>query len=281
MGRAVRVVDVIAFAENKPEYAHLRPEAIKVALFDSHALGRLSALRVHGQYKHLYLPADLNPEDYTPSDPISWLEWMKAAFQYLWDEHVQEAEYQGRLPRPITTRQVRTRLGEMNCDDPKLLADQGSVVNALWYLARSRTPAVRRISREGRKTLFWCPASVSDTELDIGNAYATDLERIAAAVARAAARHERPVTLHEIEREIDDDPELRLKTCTPVSKAIGWAVKYIDQDGNLKRNGRRNSGVLLSVGRLRGKALYYPRAGTLSRRAATSNSGSWSRSGRN
>ncbi|HEX7315877.1 MAG TPA: hypothetical protein VF297_18315 [Pyrinomonadaceae bacterium] len=255
LGRAVRLTDIVAFADGRPEYARLTPAMIENAVKQAHSKGELAVLAMRGNLRNLYVPAELNPADYAPPKPLSWLEWVRAALDSLWDEHVQEAREQGRLPRPVTTRQVRARLLEMGCDDPKMTKTAG-VVSALFDLSENNTPTIRRICRRSRKSLFWCPAGIGDLELDL-NAYATDAERIGVTVARAAARLERPVTLREIEAEMEADPSLRVKN-PATFKALNSAVEYVGRDGRIKPQREYAPGVVLSVGRVRGRALYYP-----------------------
>ncbi|HVG33120.1 MAG TPA: hypothetical protein VM911_08570 [Pyrinomonadaceae bacterium] len=260
LGRAVRIVDAIKFAEDRPEYARLSASQIQNAIIAAHVKGELISMPLRGLHRNLYLPADLNPEDYAPPKPLHWIEWVKAAFEDLWDEHVRDAKELGRLPRPATTRQVRARLVEMGCDDPKL-QDKATVVNALWELSKHSNAALRRISRRSRKSLFWCPVDVPDDGLDLGNAYASDLERVGAAVARATARLERPVTLREIEQEVENDSALRPMNYPSVSKAVTAAVDYLDSDGNAKTRSGYIQGHVQSIGLLKAKALYYPTIG--------------------
>lgn len=257
MGHAVRVTDVLAFAEGKQEYSRLSAAQIQNAINLAHAKGELAALPLRGLHRNLYLPADLKPEDFAPPKPLSWIEWVKAAFEDLWDERVQEAKGQERLPRPVTTRQVRARLKEMACNDPRF-QDKTALVSALWELSKHSNAVIRRIRRRSRKSLFWCPIDMPDERLDLGSAYATDQERIGAAVARAAVRLDRPVTLKEIQQEIESDPALKLITYPSVSKAITTTVDYFDDTGNSKSRRGYTHGHLQSVGLLHGKALYFP-----------------------
>lgn len=255
LGRAIRITDAIAFAEGKPEYACLSPGMIQNAIIAARIKGKLSVAKtLHGLHRHLYLPSDLNAEGYAPSEPLSWQEWVKQAFEELWDERLQEAE--GRLPKPITTRQVRARLESMGCDDPKLQG-KASVVSALFELSKHSNAAIRRISRRSRKSLLWAPVNVPDERLDLDNTYANDMERIGEAVRRAVARHERPVGLKEIEREIEADPALKLVNYASPSKAVTATVDY-SEPRNAKRGRRKYpNGYMQSVGLLANKALYF------------------------
>jgi hypothetical protein len=258
LGRAIRSTDAIAFAEGKPEYSQLSPTVIQDAMPALHRKGELIGQTMRGAHHKLYLPADLKPEDYAPHEPLSCLEWVKLAFDELWDERLREAQEQDRLPRPITTKEVRKRLVSLCYDDPRFFENRAFVINGLWELSKHSNASLRLLRRRKQKSLFWCPIGVPDEQLDLDNSYANDTERLGAAVQRAVARHERPVELKEIADEIEADPALKLKHYASVSRAVTAAVDYYTETGAPRSEYKyRNKGYFQSVGLLRNKAFYY------------------------
>jgi hypothetical protein len=55
---------------------------------------------------------------------------------------------------------------------------------------------------------MWAPVDMKDGALDLGDAYASDAERVAGAVERSCGRLRRPVTVRDVRDEIEMDPAL-------------------------------------------------------------------------
>lgn len=211
LGRAVRLADVMEHASTSEHARDISPTEITRDVLSLHQTGELNIvarLRGDGKGISLYLPSELDPEDYMPAEPLTWLERVANAFNMLWDEHVKAAAAEGLRPRPISTGEVRAWLkdsGEstLNLNDPMFL------INALQQLARTSRPIVRKIKRGDQKAVLWVPIGVKDEELRLGDIYISDMERVAEAVKRAVKKLGRPVNSKDLEREFETDPCLR------------------------------------------------------------------------
>ncbi len=134
--------------------------------------------------------------------------------------------------------------------DPQILVD------AVKSLSESRHPLLRKIKRPGQKTLLWVPAGVADEEVDFGHLYANDAERMGAAVARAAARLGRPVTVQDVQDEVEADFALEPANSSGLFQALAYESRETfdayDGKGRRKRATRR----VYNVGRA-GPLTYY------------------------
>src|SRR5205085_12560577 len=112
-GRAVRTGDVLDFAVGLQDEVNIAPELITRDILNLSWTGELTVVgTVRGDEKgiNLYLPSDLNPESYMPTEPLTWLEEVAQAFTELWEEELNRATGEGRRPRPISIEQVRSRM---------------------------------------------------------------------------------------------------------------------------------------------------------------------------
>jgi hypothetical protein len=205
---------------------------------------------VRGEDKghNLYLPSDLDPALYMPKEPLTWLEEVARAFNRVWADHVEQAQQKNRLPRPISTGEVRTRWVTSPNAHPKSRERQ-PVVNAMGMLAknsRKQPPLVRKIRRKGEKAILWAPIDFPDELLDIGDAHASDAERIGMAVQRAAKQLGRPVTIRDVTDEIELDPSLRPASSISLHKLLSDASKEKVAAGK----GRRKKRVIRRVYRV-------------------------------
>lgn len=142
-----------------------------------------------------------------PESP-TWLQAVERTFNDLWGERAVQAKEEGIKPRPISTGEVRARM--RTClRYTETLEDPMSVVNAMQQLARTKRPVVRKIKRSGHRAILWAPTDVMDDGLDLGDAYASDTERICEAVRRAEQAYNRPVGLRDVEDQIKSDPSLQ------------------------------------------------------------------------
>ena len=114
---------------------------------------------------------------------------------------------EGKKPRPITTGEVRKRLKDAGQYEEEL-HDPLTPVSAMQRLADSNSPTVRKIKRPNLKAILWVPSDVKDEDVDTGDAYATDPERIRKAVRRAEASLGRPVSVRDVRDQIEIDPHL-------------------------------------------------------------------------
>lgn len=213
-GRAVRIGDVLVYATSRIDARDLNPQIIMhdvLSLAETEDLQVVGVVRGEEKGSNLYLPPEFDPAVYAPSVPLTWVEEVAQAFNEAWAEQLKQAEDEGRLPRPLSTGEVRARWKATPNAHSKSLERQ-PVITAMLMLAqksRRQPPLVRKIRRKGEKALLWAPIDVPAEALDLGHAYATDTERVSTAVRRAVKHLGRPVTVRDITDEIELDPTLR------------------------------------------------------------------------
>lgn len=209
-GRAVRTGDVLDFVAGLQDEVNIAPEIVTHDIMNLCETGEITVVRTIRKDEkgtNLYLPSDLNPDSYMPTEPLTWLEEVGQAFVELWEEELNRATDEGRKPRPLSTGTVRDRVAAssrwpMNLDDPRILP------NALLQLAQTDEALIRKVERQGQQSLMWSPVELGDEALDLGDAYASDAERIAEAVGRGCRRLKRPVTVSDVRDEVEMDPTL-------------------------------------------------------------------------
>lgn len=264
LNRAVRTGDLLEYAARTPSASELTPAAIThdvLSLEDTGEIKVVGLVRGDDSGTKLYLPAELPPERYLPSKPLTWLEEVAQTVLALWDERVAEAQAANRRPRPLSTSDVRARLvaadtPHLNLDNPKLM------VNAMLQLAqgsRSVPPLIRKIVRQGLKSVLWAPTDVPDEDLDTGDAYTSDVDRISTAVARGVERLGRPVTRRDVADEISMDPLLQPVGTRQLFEILSDSSKEEIDAGNGSRRARVVRRVYW-VGRADGEAFYHHRA---------------------
>lgn len=262
--RAVRIGDVLNYAAGRPESHDLAAPTIA---HDVLSLAQTEDLRVVGIVRgeengnNLYLPSELEPALFMPIEPLTWLEEVAQAFNEVWGEHVKKAETENRLPCPVSTGEVRSRWANAPNAHPKAHERQ-PVVNAMGMLAknsRKQPPLVRKIRRRGEKAILWAPVDIPDGQVDIGDAHASDAERIRVAVQRAAEQLGRPVTIRDVADEVELDPTLRPASSVPLFKLLMDASKEKVAAGKGKRKPRVARRVY-RVGTVNNVTYYYHRA---------------------
>lgn len=209
-GRAVRTGDVSDFVAGLQDEVNIEPELITRDMLNLSRTGEITVVgTVRGDEKgiNLYLPSDLNPDSYMPTQPLTWLEEVAQAFTDLWEEELNRATGEGRRPRPISIDQVRSRMTASPNPHPNL-GTLCYLPNALLQLAETDDALIRKVERPGQRSLMWAPVDMKDGALDLGDAYASDAERVAGAVKRACGRLRRPVTVRDVRDEIEMDPAL-------------------------------------------------------------------------
>lgn len=257
LGRAVRLADVIEHATTSEYAGDIPPIEITRDVLSLEQTGELkivARLRGDGKGLNLYLPSELDPTQYMPSEPLTWLEQVVNAFDSLWANHVKAAAAEGLLPRPVSTGEVRTWLktslrDHANLNDPMIL------INAMQQFARTANPILRKLKRGNRKAVLWAPVGVKDEELRLGGAYASDTERVAEAVVRAVKRLGRPVNTKDVEQEFELDPFLRPAGMQRTFEILSEAAK---SSTGVESNGREGSvrRRVFRAGRLVGRTYY-------------------------
>jgi hypothetical protein len=229
LSRAVLVGDVLDYAARRAEFGNISPELITrdiLGLVNTKDILLVGTIRGDSRGSTLYLPSEFDPKLYMPKEPLTWLEVVAGIFSEIWADHKKEAAELNSRPKPVVTSEVRARLRSKPKPHPNL-ADPQMVVNALIQLANTGDPLIRNISREGERSARWIPSEMSDDDGDIGDSYASDFERISEAVDRAVKRLGRPVTVSDIQVEVDRDPALRPAGKSKVANVIADAAKEL------------------------------------------------------
>ncbi|MFL6283680.1 MAG: HEAT repeat domain-containing protein [Pyrinomonadaceae bacterium] len=261
-GRAVRNSDILERADVSEQVKGIPSRDITHDVLSLWGTGELTVVgRVRGENKgiNLYLPADMDVDRYKPSQPLTWLDEVAQAIEAMWAERDEEAKALGLRPKPFTTGDVRARIADSPFhSQPVLKKDPRVLVNAMKHLAETRAPLLRKIRRRGQKALLWVPAGVSDEDVDFGDSYANDGERLGVAVARAVERLGRPVTVQDVKDEIERDFALVLGGDSSLFVALSDAAKetynLYDGKGPQKHVLRR----VYRVGRAGRDSYYYP-----------------------
>jgi hypothetical protein len=256
-GRCVRVGDVLEFAGDLPETKDITAPLITRDVMNLAETGEIQVVgTVRGDEKgtNLYLPSDLDAELYNPTEPLTWLEEVAQAVGELWEEEIRRATEEGRRSRPISTAEVRARLltfprPHPNLDDPRLLP------NALLQLAQTDDPTIRKVERPGLHSLMWAPTGIKNSALDLGDAFVSDAERIAEAVARACRRLGRPVNVRDVQDEVEFDPVLQPAGKQKLRNIISDISKEKLDGGNGDRRNRVNRQCFY-LDKVGGKAYY-------------------------
>ncbi|HEY0377218.1 MAG TPA: hypothetical protein VGC87_09695 [Pyrinomonadaceae bacterium] len=258
LGRAVLIGDVLDYAKRIPAYVDIQPVFITrslLSLVETKQIKCVGTIRGDEKGAKLYLPSELDPALYWPKEPLTWLGLVEKVFNKLWEQRKSEAIANGRKPRAISTGEVRARLAAMptphpNLNNPKL------VVNALLQLSRTSETVIRKIEREGKKNVLWVPIGALDDDIDVGDAYASDVERVGEALCRAVQRLGRPVNLREVRDEIDNDPYLQPSGTSSIASILSDAAKEtIDWKHKARRP--RIMRRVLRAGRVDGDSYYY------------------------
>ncbi|HEX8148360.1 MAG TPA: HEAT repeat domain-containing protein [Pyrinomonadaceae bacterium] len=236
-GRAVRMCDILEKATEFLGTSNLSPTDISrnvLSLKQKGELHLVGSIRGDGKGINFYLPADIDPRDYVLPESLTWLQAVERTFNDLWNERAVQAKEEGMKPRPISTGEVRARM--RTCLDYKEnLEDPMSVVNAMQQLAETKRPVVRKIKRSGHRAILWAPTDVIDDGLDLGDAYASDTERICEAVRRAEQALNRPVGLRDVQDQVDLDPTLRSKGSLSIFSILSDAAKeHISEPGGTR-----------------------------------------------
>jgi hypothetical protein len=259
--RAVRIGDILDYAAGRPETRDLDAPTIA---HDVLSLAQTEELRVVGVVRgeesgnNLYLPSELEPALYMPVEPLTWLEEVARAFNEVWAEHLERAEAEDRLPRPVSTGEVRARWAAYP-DAHQKAHERQPVVNAMGMLAknsRKQPPLIRKIRRRGEKAILWVPISIPDNQIDVGYAHVSDAERVGTAVKRAVEHLGRPVTIRDVTDEVELDPTLKPASSISLHKLLTDASKKRITVSKGKRQERRIRRVY-RVGAVENVTYYY------------------------
>ena len=210
--RAVRAQEVVDHAQSEGLTEEISGDMIKRDLTNLVRTGELTVVdtvRGDGGGTNLYLPSELNPAEYLPDEPLTWLEELKKTFDAEWRVRVTAAASEDRAPVPPGTGDIRDRFRAEYPDHPKL-GDPQLLVNGLRQLTDTHDAHLRPVRRKGQRALLWAPIDVADDDLDLGAAHTSDSERLSKAVERAMAALNVPaVTVRDVTDQIDMDEILR------------------------------------------------------------------------
>jgi hypothetical protein len=212
LGRAVRTCDVLDYAARHPMECDISPELITRDIMNLKNTGDLqhvgTALRGDSGGRNYYLPIDLDPAKFAAKQPLTWMEEVATSFKEVWEDRAREAAASGRLPRPVFSSEVRARMASAPQPHPNL-QKRMYLVNALTELSETGSAIVRKVHRPGQRAVLWAPSDVPDDQIDVGDLFISDAERVGAAVARAVQRLGRPASVKDIGAEVKRDPTLR------------------------------------------------------------------------
>ena len=255
--RAVRAGDFPEFIKERPDAAHFDQVLIVRDLKSLSETGELkivSTVRGDGGGLNLYLPSELEPDDYLCGSNLTWLECVLNTFQTVWDERVARATDEDNLPQPITTAEIRSRL-EADADPHPRLEEPKAVTNALKSLSETDNPNIRRIKIRATGAVLWVPADVADEQTVIEGGVGSDSNKIAVAVERAVTRLNHPVTAADIKEEIEIDLTLLPTGNQSVAKLLSEISKSKIADGNGGRRERVMS-LVRRTGSAGGRSYY-------------------------
>jgi hypothetical protein len=258
-GRAVRNVDVIEYAKSKK--LDVVPSDLSHDILSMAETGELAVIgHVRGEGKgiNLYLPSDMDPEAYRPKRPLTWLDEVARTVEALWAERAEDAKIKGVRPKPLTTGDVRARVINLPFHtEREIKKDPQILVDAVKNLSTSRNPLLRKIKRRGQRMLLWVPVGVKDEDVDFGYFCANDAERMGEAVKRAVERLGRPVTVRDVQDEVESDFALQPVNSSGIFQALAYASRETfdayDGRGRQKRLTRR----VFKIGRAGQNTYYY------------------------
>jgi hypothetical protein len=257
LGRAARMHDILEHAASFPEAIHLSQSDIThdvLSLKEEGEILHVGSIRGDGKGFNLYLPADLNLEGYEPPDSLTWLQAVERTFRDLWDERAEQAIEQGLKPRPLSTGDVRARL-RTSLKYAENLADPMVLVNAMQQLAKTKSPVVRKIKRPEQRAILWAPIGVRDDEIDLNDAYVSDVERVCEAVRRAEHALNRPVGLRDVRDQVSLDSSLQPDGSLSIFSILSDAAKEtITEPGGVRL--KRASQKIYRVGKIADDSYY-------------------------
>lgn len=254
--RALQMGEIIDFIVNQKSGCNIAIKIIRQNVLSLKETGELIRIPMRGNEKGfgVYLPNNFEPELYLPRQPITWLEFVLSIFSEIWEKHKLKAEKTGAKPFPVSIGEIRIRITESKKFSEKL-EDSQTLISTLLQLAKTSTPSIRKIRKPGQKLVFWLPLDVSDNEVNLGDFYLNDAERIEEAVKRASIRYHRPVKLSEVKEEVDLDPYLQ-----PISKVLYHILladlareRSYKNRTKSKSNGKR----IYRIGKFQGSSYYY------------------------
>lgn len=262
LGRPVRTCDVLDYAARHPMEDDISPELITRDIMNLKNTGDLqlvgTALRGDSGGRNYYLPIDLDPAKFAAKQPLTWMEEVAASFKELWEERAREAAASGRLPRPVSSSEVRARMASAPQPHPNL-QKQMYLVNALTELSETGSAIVRKVRRPGQRAVLWAPSDVADNQIDVGDLFISDAERIGAAVARAVQRLGRPASVKDIRAEVKRDPTLQPAGTASLACVVSEASRLHMQfrrKGEVTRYAFKHVRVL-RAGRIGNDSYYY------------------------
>jgi hypothetical protein len=260
LGRAVRSADVLEHVASSELAERINEANITHDVLSLAKTGELAVVgHVRGEGKgcNLYLPSDMDADLYRPKRPLTWLDEVAQTVETLWADCVEEAKVKGRLPKPLTTGDIRARVVNSPFHTQyKIKKNPQVLVDAVKNLAGKRDPLLRKIKRRGQKALLWVPVGVEDKEVDFGAAYASDAERMCKAVERAVKRLGRPVSARDVKDEVERDFSLQPAGASSVYEALADASKETVDAGNGRGRQKRVTHHCYTIGRV-GRDTYY------------------------
>jgi hypothetical protein len=261
LGRGVRLADVADQAALDPAKPALSRDLVRVSLGSLTSTGHLVVLgKVVGRRSggtHVYVLADHPRPDATLDGIVTWPEEVCRAVLHLWEEHVCATEGTAEKPRPIYAGEVASFLATShpgNTAEELAFRTRGT----LQTLCRGANARIRKLAFDSPDRVGWVPAGVEDDqfEIDPTHAHSWDTAKAAEALARACARHARPLASNlEVRREVGRDPKLRPVGKSTLARALESASREVLTDHGGRRRPRRDRRIH-RLGSSKGVAYY-------------------------
>jgi hypothetical protein len=264
LGRAVRTGDVLNHAANYPNEFDISPELITRDILNLKETGDLllieSIRHRDCEGKNYYLPYDLDPTDFTAERPLTWLEEVAGSFNELWEERTREAAALNRLPRPVSSVELRDYMMTLPQPPPNL-QKRMFLVNALTQISGTDSAVVRKVRRPGQRAILWVSSDVSEEGIDLGDLFVSDSERVCEAAARAVRHLSRPVNIKDIRAEIKLDPALRPASTASLPSIVSDVAKLQKQSSRqgIDIHHPHNLVRIFRAGRIDNYTYYYHR----------------------
>ena len=253
---ALQMGELLEFIKCRKDLSNINPKLITQSILSLKQTGELIKIPMRGNEKGfgVYLPNNLDPDFYLPKQPVTWLEFVLSVFNEIWNEHKLKAEKDKSKPFPVSIGEIRARVAESK-KFPQKLEDSQVLISTLLQLAKTSSPSLRKIRKPNQKLVFWVSLDVTDNEVNIGDFYLRDADRLEEAVKRATFRYQRPVKFSEAEEEIDFDPYLQPISTVSYSKLLADLAKERSYENKARPKFDRKR--VYRIGKFQGNSYYH------------------------
>lgn len=254
--RALQLGEITEFIQSLKISPAIPPKLISQTVMSLKQTGELIKIPIRGNEKGfgVYLPSHFDPSEYLVEQPLTWLEFVLSIFNEIWSNHKLTAQKFNSKPFPVSTEEIRKRIIESKKFIHKL-RDTRILVSTMIQLSRTANPSLRKLQRPNQKSLYWLPLNTPDSEVNTGDFYLRDTDRIQEAVKRASFRYDRPVKLSEIKEEVEFDSYLKPVSDVAYHKLLSDLAK--ERTYKKKDKPKSINKKICRVGKLQGSSYYY------------------------